>query len=337
MITEFRFAYPLGFVLLVVPLAFYMRVIRVHWQHMSGTMSYSDTRLFTGLPVGWRVRLRILPDAIKYVAFCLLVVALARPQTGQTREVLRGQGVDIVLAVDISSSMLALDFEPQNRLEAAKIVISDFIMGREFDRIGLIVFARSAYHQVPLTLDYAVLLHLLDEVQLVTELRVIESRQLDGTAIGLGIASSANMLRSSNTPSKVIILLTDGDNNAGIDPLKAATAAATLGIRLYTIGMGKPGLVDIPDRDGIIRTVESDLNEGALTEMALRGDGLYFRAENTLGLQQIYAQIDALERSNVERVVFVRWKDQVNGLLFVAFGLLCIERLLRRTVFLSIP
>lgn len=329
---EFRFAYPLFLVLLLLPVAVVVvPALRQRWP-VGNTLQYSDNRLFRGLIVSWRVRLRYLPDVLRVLAWALLVVALARPQTGQAREILRGQGLDIVLAVDISTSMAALDFEPQNRLEAAKGVIGDFITGREFDRIGLVVFARNAFHQSPLTLDYNVLLRLLDDVRLASELRQAEGRRLDGTAIGLGIASSANMLRSSDAPSKVIILLTDGDNNAGLDPLQAAEAANLLGIRVYTIGMGRPGLVNIPNREGEIVTIESDLNEDALQEIAQLADGLYFRAENTAGLQQIYDQIDTLERTDVERIVFVNWQDQAFGLLAVVFVLIVTEKVLRQTI-----
>ncbi len=338
---EFRFAYPLVLVLLLLlPVYYALPYLWRGWRRVIpvyGTLTYSDTRLLNGLPVGWRVRSRWLPDALRLLAWVVLVFALARPQSGQSQEVIRGQGIDIVLAVDISTSMAALDFEPQNRLEAAKTVIGDFITRREFDRIGLVVFARNAYHQAPLTLDYPVLLTLLDRVRLASDLRAPEGRRLDGTAIGLGIASSANMLRGSDAPSKVIILLTDGDNNAGLDPIQAAVAASTLGIRVYTIGMGRPGFVNIPDRDGNLQTIESDLNEDALRNIAATGNGLYFRAEDTPGLAQIYAQIDTLERSEAERLVFVQWRDEAAPLIILTISLLLLERVLRRTVFQSLP
>lgn len=329
---EFRFAYPLVLMLALLP-----PVLHYVYRPAISSMVYSDVRLFDRLAGTWRMRLRYLPDVIRYAAYVLLVVVLARPQTGNMQEVIRGQGIDIVLALDISTSMAALDFEPQNRLETAKAVIGDFIAGRSFDRIGLVVFARNAFHQAPLTLDYDILLQLLADVELVSELRQTTGRNLDGTAIGLGIASSANMLRSSNAPSKVIILLTDGDNNVGLAPLQAAQAADALNIRIYTIGMGKSGMVDIPDAQGIIRTVESDLNDDALREIASAAGGLYFRAEDTAGLQQIYDQIDTLERSDAERRIFVRWRDQVTPLLLMALALLCVERVLRQSVFEALP
>ncbi|MFW5708767.1 MAG: vWA domain-containing protein [Chloroflexota bacterium] len=338
--SEFRFAYPVA--LLLIPTLVGLFAAWARWWRPDSSSTYSrlrypDLRLMRGLPASWRVRWRYLPEGLLVAAWILLVIGLARPQSGSGIEVIRGQGVDIVLAVDISTSMAALDFQPDNRLEAAKRVIADFIAGRTFDRIGLVVFARNAYHQAPLTLDYPVLLQLLEQIALVSELREVEGRQLDGTALGLGIASAANMLRESDTASKVIILLTDGANNAGVDPLIAADAARLLGIRVYTIGMGLPGIVNAPDREGNIIQIESDLNEESLRQIASMTNALYFRAEDTAGLQRIYQQIDRLERSDVERTVFVRWQDQAIWLILPALMLLLIERTLRSTVFQKLP
>lgn len=341
--SEFRLESPIFLVLLLLPVAIllipqFRAGLKSRFQMRQSTLTYSDTRLLIVPDVrSWRLQLAWIPNLLRGFAWVLLVIVLARPQAGSGTDIIRGQGVDIVLAVDISTSMAALDFEPQNRLETAKSVISEFITGREFDRIGLVVFARNAYHQAPLTLDYPILLDLLDEVQLVSGLRQIEGRQLDGTALGLGIASSTNMLRSSTAPSKVIILLTDGDNNAGLDPLTAAIAAQTLGIRIYTIGMGTTGTTTIPNRDGGFDTMESDLNEPLLENISTQTEGLYFRAENTRGLQQIYGQIDLLERSDVERRIFIRWQDRAVFPLLLALVCLVIERILRLTVFQQIP
>lgn len=303
------------------------------------TLLYSDIRLMTDLPMGWRVRLRRLPDVLKSLAWLLLVFALARPQIGNARELLRGEGIDIVLALDISGSMAALDFQPGTRLDAARRVITDFIAGRQFDRIGLVVFARSAYQQAPLTLDYDVLSRLLEQVQIVNEIVDANGRPvlLDGTAIGLGVASAGTMLRDSTAPSKVIVLLTDGDNNAALDPLTAADAVAALGVRVYTIGMGTSGQVPIPDNSGNILYTESDLDEPTLQEIAVRTGGLYFRAEDPAGLQSIYEAIDRLERARVERQVFVPWQDVAWPLIVGALVLLIVERLLRDTLLQTIP
>lgn len=339
--STFRFAHPYALLLFLVPfIMLVLPVLRKRFLSKAATLTYSDLRLMRGLPATWRVRLRYLPDILRAVAWVILVIALARPQAGNARDVIQGQGIDIVLAVDISNSMAALDFEPQNRLEAAKSVISDFVHSRAFDRVGLVVFARNAYHQVPLTLDYNAFSVLLDDVQLVEDIVDANgvSLLLDGTAIGLGIASAANMLRESETATKVIILLTDGDNNAALDPLQAATAAHTLGIRIYTIGVGREGEVRIPDRStGEIVTVQSDLDEHTLQEIATIANGRYFRAEDLNDLQAIYDQIDILERTEIERIVVVRWRDQAFGLLLVGLVLLTLERILRLTIFQSHP
>jgi Ca-activated chloride channel family protein len=282
-------------------------------------MRFSDTRLMSDLPDSWRVRLRILPDVLRIAAWLLLLVALARPQSGRAQEIIRGQGIDIVLALDISGSMSTTDFEPQNRLEAAKSIISQFIAGREFDRIGLVVFARNAFHQSPPTLDYDVLQRLLSEIRLITEIPGVT----DGTAIGLGIASAANMIRSSPASSKVIILLTDGDNETGLDPITAAEAVAVLGIRVYTVGMGIPG--------------SESVDEETLQQVADITDGRFYRAEDLNDLRLIYAEIDQLERTDIVRQVFVRWQDQATLWLLGGLLLLLGERILRETLFQAIP
>lgn len=330
----FRFAYPAALLLLLVPIIWGTLYYRGRWRRNAAVMRYSDVRLMDGLPTGWRVQLRRAPDILRLIAWGLLVIALARPQGGQSQDIIRGQGIDIVLALDISGSMSALDFAPQNRLDAAKTVISNFIGGRDFDRIGLVVFARDAFQQTPPTLDYSTLLNSLADVDLATSLNID-----DGTAIGMGIASAGNMLRTTSAASKIVILLTDGANNAGsIGPLTAAQAVAALGIRVYTIGMGKPGLVPMPiDNAGNTQLVESDIDEPTLQSIAQITGGQNFRAEDMVYLQHIYSEIDQLERSDVERQVFINWQEQSFGLLVAAFILLIGERLLRQSVFQTIP
>lgn len=286
---------------------------------------YSDVRLFADLPASWRVRFHWLPDVIRWVAWGCLVFALARPQTGQSQQVIRGQGIEIVLALDISGSMETKDFIPQNRLEAAKSVIDSFIQKREFDRIGLVIFAHDAYQLIPPTLDYIALRTALSSTQSATEEGIT-----DGTAIGLGISSAANMLRSSDAASKVVILLTDGANNAGdIGPITAAEALATLGIRVYTIGMIQHG--------SIIPNQADPVDEDTLKNVASITQGRYFAASDLANLQSVYDQIDSLERSDVERQIFIRWQDQF--LIFAGFGLvmLVLERALRQSVFQAVP
>jgi Ca-activated chloride channel family protein len=330
----FRFAHPLWLIaLLVIPL-----LLLAHRERgRRATLQYSDLSLMRGLPRSARLRARWFPSALRLAALTLLVLAIARPQTGRSLEIIHGRGVDIVMALDISGSMAALDFEPQNRLGAAKQVIDDFIAQRRYDRIGLVVFAREAFSQSPPTFDYAVLHRLLAAVELAPDLGLE-----DGTAIGLGLAQAAGMLTESDAQSRVIILLTDGVNNAGqIDPLTAAQAAATLGIKVYTVGAARPGQVPVPYNDPLFgpttRLVESEIDEVTLQQIADATGGLYFRAQDTAGLQQIYDQINQLEKSEVEVQVFTRYRELAGWLLAPALALILVELLLRHTLFRTLP
>jgi Ca-activated chloride channel family protein len=245
--------------------------------------------------------------------------------------------VDIALALDISGSMASLDFEPQNRLEAAKGVIHDFVAKRAYDQIGLVVFASNAFNQSPPTVDHNVLLRLLGRTQLATELGID-----DGTAIGMGLANAANMLKDSQAESKVVILLTDGVNNAGqIDPLTAAEAAKSLGIKIYTIGMGRPGQVPVPVTDafGYERVVyqESALDEAVLQEIADNTGGRYYRAYDTAELGQIYDEINSLEQSHIEIESYTRYRELAGLLLVPALLIFLIEMVLRQTVLRKLP
>ena len=290
-------------------------------------LHFSDTRLFAGLPVSWKVRFNALPDILRWAAWGCLVIALARPQTGQSQQIIHGQGIEIVLALDISGSMEATDFAPQNRLEAAKAVIGDFIQRREFDQIGLVVFAHDSFQLVPPTLDYSVLRNALSNIQLATTQGIA-----DGTAIGLGIASAGNMLRSGTVASKVIILLTDGANNAGdIGPMTAAEAVAALGMRVYTIGM-------VQHTSPTSANVQEDnVDESTLKSVASITNGRYYAASNETDLESIYSQINTLERSDIEKQIFVRWQEQFQWFAAIGLLLLVIEQVLRQTVLQVIP
>lgn len=326
---NFRFAHAEALLLLLLPLFVMAARRRGYWRPELPFLRYSDIRLTSGLGNGWRARWYGLPGALRAAAWALLVIALARPQSGQGQEIVRGQGVDIVLAVDISGSMAALDFAPGNRLDAAKSVMGQFISGRAFDRIGLVVFAADAFQQTPLTLDYSALQRSVENIQLATDLGL-----RDGTAIGMGIASAANMLRQSQALSKVVILLTDGANNAGnIGPITAAQALAALGIRVYTIGVGTEGIVLIPDGSGGVQQTEGQLDERTLQAVADTTGGRYFRAQGRDDLQSIYSEIDRLERSDVERQLYIDWRDEAVMLLWSGLPLLVIERILRSRVF----
>ncbi|MFO7323062.1 MAG: VWA domain-containing protein [Chloroflexota bacterium] len=333
----FRFESP-GFLLLLVGVA--LLALRHLWSRRNGkpaAVRYSNTRLLASLTPSWRVRFRPLLSAMRLGTLSLMVIALARPQTGQGFEIVTGQGIDIALALDISGSMASLDFQPANRLEAAKQVIQEFIDQREFDRIGLVVFAAEAFNQSPLTTDHNVLKRMLEQIELAPDLGI-----QDGTAIGLGLANAANMLKDSDAESKVVILLTDGVNNSGqIDPITAAQAAAALGVRIYTIGAAREGQVPVPMQDifGREQIVYQDsiLDEDTLRRIADMTGGLYFRAEDTAGLQQIYDNINELEKSEISVTNFTQYEELAGYLLVPSLGFVLLEMFLRQTVFRKIP
>jgi Ca-activated chloride channel family protein len=338
MIFRFESPWLLGLLLLLPLLAAWPMLIR-KWSRPS-TLRYANVKLASGAGAqtrSWRISARPVLNVIRLVALALIILAVARPQTGHAREIVRGEGVDITLALDISGSMASLDFEPQNQLAAAKDVIGDFVEKRPYDKIGLVVFASDAFNQSPPTTDHNVLLRLLDRTELATDLGID-----DGTAIGLGLANAGNMLKDSAAKSKVIILLTDGVNNAGqIDPLTGAEAAETLGIKVYTIGMGRPGQVLVPvvDLFGRQQVVmqESQLDEATLQQIADSTGGRYFRAEDTAGLKEIYDEIDSLEKSQVEIERFTRYRELMGWLLIPALGLVLGEMALRKTILRKLP
>ena len=333
----FRFESPwLLSLLLLMPLLAAWPLLAKRWSRPSG-LRYAAVKLAGESSHSWRIGLRPVLTALRILALALIIIAVARPQTGQARDIIKGEGLNIALALDISGSMASLDFEPQNRLEAAKRVISDFVQGRPYDQIGLVVFASNAFSQSPPTTDHNVLLRLLKRTELSTDLGID-----DGTAIGMGLANAGNMLKDSDAKTKVIILLTDGVNNAGqIDPLTAAEAAEALGIKVYTIGMGRPGQVPVPgvDVSGPERLTyqESTLDEATLQEIADITGGRYFRAEDTAGLKQIYNEIDSLEKTQIEVERYTRYQELMAWLLVPALGLVVTEMSLRKTVFRKLP
>ena len=301
------------------------------------TLRYANVKLAAQAARSWRVSLRPILPLLRLMVIALVIMALARPQTGQAREIVTGQGVDIALALDISGSMASLDFEPDNRLAAAKRVISDFVQERPYDQLGLVVFASTAFNQSPPTVDHNVLLRLLNRTQLATDLGID-----DGTAIGMGLANASNMLKDSRAKNRVVILLTDGVNNSGqIDPLTAAEAAKTLGIKVYTIGMGRPGQVPVPTTDifGRKQVVyqESTLDEATLQQIAQTTGGRYFRAVDANELAQIYDEINSLEQSQINIESYTRYRELAPWLLVPALGLFLSEVALRKTLFRKLP
>jgi Ca-activated chloride channel family protein len=288
----------------------------------------------TNLPRTWRERLRWAPDALRAAAFVGMVVALARPQELAAGRPLTTSGVDIVLALDASGSMKAEDFQPRNRLEVAKQAAVDFVEERASDRLGLVTFAGQAVTQAPLTLDHQAVRNSIE--------RVAIGGLAEGTAIGTALATAVNRLRISDAKSKVVILLTDGVNNAGqIDPLTAAETAQALGVRVYTIGVGTTGeapyLLDDPRFGRRYVRVVVRIDEEILREIAARTGGRYFRATDPEGLSQVYAAIDRLERSPLSGRRPVTRIDRYAWVLACALGLVVAEGVLRGTLFRRLP
>lgn len=301
-------------------------------------MRYADLRLVRCdlKSTNWRATASRFLPFVRILALALLILGLARPQLVDARQIVKGEGVDIALAVDISGSMASLDFQPDNRLEAAKQVIADFIDQRPYDRVGVTVFASEAFTQSPLTIDHQVVGRLLESLDLAPNLNIE-----DGTAIGLGLATAANMLKDSDAKSRVVILLTDGVHNAGqIDPLTAAEATKALGIKVYTIGMGKPGLVPLPNKTIFGEQVvmaESQLDEETLQQVAEITGGRFFRAYDTQELAQVYDEINQLEKSKIEIQRYDRTQELAHWFLMPALILLLVEMILRKTVLRTIP
>ena len=286
------------------------------------------------LPRTWRERLRWAPDVLRAAAFLAMVIALARPQELAAGRPLTTSGVDIVLTIDASGSMKAEDFQPRNRLEVAKQAAIDFVEERPSDRLGLVTFAGQAVTQAPLTLDHQAVGNAIRRIEI--------GGLTDGTAIGTALATAVNRLRASEARSKVVILLTDGVNNAGqIDPLTAARTAQALGVRVYTIGVGTTGeapyLLDDPRFGRRYVRVVVRIDEEVLREIASRTGGRYFRATDPEALSQVYAAIDRLERSPLSGRRPVARLDRYAWILALALGLVVAEGVLRGTLFRRLP
>ena len=275
---------------------------------------------------------------LKFLAVALLIFALARPQTPVADSKIQSEGIDIVLALDCSTSMLAEDFklggQRQSRIEVIKNVVKDFIMGRKNDRIAIVAFASRAYTVCPLTLDYGWLLDNLERVKT----GLVE----DGTAIGSGIATSLNRLKDSKAKSKVVILLTDGRNNMGkISPLTAAEAAKALKIKVYTIGAGAKGMAPYPVKDFFGNTVyqpmEIDIDEDTLIKIADATEAKYFRATDTESLRKIYKEIDAFEKTTIEDKGYLEYNELFSVFLILAVSILLLDIVLSNTILRKIP
>ncbi len=315
-------------VLLIPPIVWYVLKNR----NSEATLQVSSTLGLRNASRSFKYYLKHLLFASRMIALALLITALARPQSSRSWKDVTTEGIDIVMALDISSSMLARDFRP-NRLEASKEIATEFISGRPNDRIGLVVFSGESFTQCPLTTDHAVLINLFKDV----ESGMIE----DGTAIGMGLATSVNRLKDSDAKSKVVILLTDGVNNKGsIAPATAAEIAKTFDIRVYTIGVGSRGSAPYPVQTpyGVqYRNMEVEIDEEVLQQIAATTDGEYFRATDNQKLKNIYQEIDQLEKSKIEVKEYSQKNEEFFWFALIGGVLLLIELVLKYTVLRTIP
>ncbi len=321
------FAEPLFlYILAVIPVMVAYYIFKQQKSNASLRMPGLDPFGKAGL--SFRYYLRHILFAFRTLAITILIIILARPQATDKFQDTSTEGIDIVLTLDISGSMLARDFRP-DRLEASKNVATEFISGRPYDRIGLVVFSGESFTQCPLTTDHAVLVNLLREIQS----GMIE----DGTAIGMGLATAVNRIKDSEAKSKVIILLTDGVNNRGeIAPVTAAGIAKTYGIRVYTIGVGTQGMAPYPVQTpyGIqFQDMPVEIDEAILKEISASTGGRYFRATDNNKLIQVYSEIDKLEKSKIDVRQFSRKEEKYLIPAIIAFCLLALELLVRNTLF----
>ncbi len=318
--------------LALIPLLIWRYVRRI--RRGQGSLRFASTLVLEGIRPSWTVYARHILFGISMFSLGLAVIALARPQKGTESEEILTEGIDIVVALDASGSMKAEDFEPRNRFYVAKTVIGKFIEGLRHDRAGLVVFAAKAYTRCPLTLDYGVLLNVLENVKL----GEIE----DGTAIGNALATCLNRLRESRAKSKVVILVTDGVNNRGeIQPIDAAEIAKTLGIKIYTIGVGSTGTARIPVDDPVYGrtyvTMQVDIDEKSLKKIARITGGLYYRATDRPSLEQIFQDIGKLEKTKIEVKTYTHYNERYHDFLIPALILILICTLLGHTRFAKIP
>ncbi|HPQ71614.1 MAG TPA: VWA domain-containing protein [bacterium] len=314
------FGLPWVLPLLLLPLLVFIRRLR---GKREATLLVGDARAFADLPRSWRQRLTWLPPLLRMLAVAALIFAASRPMLTKTTENITSEGIDIMLTLDVSGSMQAPDFQPRDRMYVAKLLTTQFIEQRIGDRLGLVLFAGKAVTQCPLTVDHGIV---------VQQVQAAEAGQLgDGTAIGMALASAANRLRDAPGKSRVIVLLTDGNNNTGkIDPLTAARMAAALKTKIYAIGVGRRGAQAVIDPGGFGRPpqVTEELDEETLKKVAEAGGGKYFRATDAQGLKKIFDEIDRMEKTQVEREKATHFTDKFEPLLWLGLVLLLVELLL---------
>jgi Ca-activated chloride channel family protein len=328
----FRFEYPyVFFLLLLIPFGFYMRRLR---RRSERSVAFSSFSLFEGAGLEASIVKRYAKTLLRIAGLLLLVLALARPQTGRSESVIHTEGVDILLVLDISGSMQAQDFKPKNRLEAAKEVVKEFITKRPNDRIGLVAFAAQAITQCPVTPDHHVLTRLVEEV----DIGILE----DGTAIGVALATACNRLKNSEAKNRVVVLLTDGQNNAGsVDPPTAAKVARSLGIKVYTIGVGTRGVVPMPVNDPLfgkrVVPMQVDIDTETLKNIADITKGKFFLATDSEELKEIYNKIDELEKTKIESKTYTNYTDRFAWFALPALCLLFLELVAREVILREIP
>ena len=315
--------------LLLIPYAIWYIMKR---KNAEASLRVSDTRVYAHAPKSYKNYLLHVPFVLRIIALVMLVIVLARPQSTNSWQNSEIEGIDIMMAIDVSTSMLAEDLKP-NRLEAAKEVAAEFINGRPDDNIGITLFAGESFTQCPLTVDHAVLLNLVKDIKC----GLIE----DGTAVGMGIANAVTRLKNSKAKSKVIILLTDGTNNRGdISPLTAAEIAKSFGIRIYTIGVGTNGTAPYPyPIGGTVQYVNLpvEIDEKTLTQIAGITEGDYFRATSNSKLKEVYEQIDKLEKTKLNVKQYSKREEEYRWFALVAFLCVLVEVLLRNTILKKIP
>ena len=300
--------------------------------HNEASLQIADTSVYATAPKSYKNYLLHVPFALRIITLALIILVLARPQTTNSWQSSEIEGIDIMLAIDVSTSMLAEDLKP-NRLEAAKEVAAEFVNGRPNDNIGITLFAGESFTQCPLTVDHAVLLNFIHG----TRCGLIE----DGTAVGMGIANAVSRLKESKAKSKVVILLTDGTNNRGdISPLTAAEIAKSFGIRVYTIGVGTNGEAPYPyPVGGTVQYVNMkvEIDEKTLAQIASTTEGNYFRATSNSKLREVYGEIDKLEKTKLNVKEFSKREEAYRGFAWVAFLTFLLELLLRNTILRRIP
>ena len=324
----------IAILLLFIPLAMYVAWYIMQGRHKTPVMKISTVSLFTkkGLK-SYKNYLIHVPFVLRVVTMAMIIIVLARPQSTNSWQNTEVEGIDIMLAMDVSTSMLAMDLSP-NRLEAAKQVAAEFVNGRPNDNIGLTIFAGESFTQCPLTVDHAVLLNMLNSVKCdIVSQGIIE----DGTAIGMGIANAVSRLKESKAKSKVIILLTDGSNNRGeISPEAAAEIAKKFGVRVYTIGVGTNGEAPYP-YNGHVINVPVEIDETTLNKIATITDGSFYRATSNSKLKEVYEKIDKLERTKLNVKEFSKREEEYAVFAIIAIVALMLELLLRNTILKRIP